>query len=52
MAEETKSDKVTLEQLMVGTLAMTDAAIKLLIKKGIFTDAEFKDNWGLSARII
>jgi hypothetical protein len=52
MAEETKSDRVTLEQLMVGTLAMTDAAIKLLIKKGIFTDAEFKDNWGLSARII
>jgi hypothetical protein len=46
MAEETKDDRVTLEQLMVSTLAMTDAAIKLLIKKGIFTDAEFKDQLG------
>ena len=26
----------------VSTLAMTDAMIKLLIRKGIFTDAEFK----------
>jgi hypothetical protein len=42
MRDETKDDRVTLEQLMVSTLAMTDAAIKLLIKKGIFTDAEFK----------
>jgi hypothetical protein len=27
---------------MVSTLAMTDAAVKLLIQKGIITDAEFK----------
>ena len=50
MAEETKDDRVTLEQLMVSTLAMTDAMIKLLIKKGIFTDAEFKAELILSAR--
>jgi hypothetical protein len=36
--EEIKKD----EELMVSTLAMTDAAIKLLIEKGVFTDAEFK----------
>jgi hypothetical protein len=42
MADEPKSDRVTLEELMVSTLAMTDAAVKLLIQKGIITDAEFK----------
>ena len=46
MAKETKGHRVTLEQLMVSTLAMTDAMIKLLIRKGIFTDAEFKDQLG------
>jgi hypothetical protein len=44
MAEKTKSDKVTLEELMVSTLAMPDAAVKLLIQKGIITDAESKPN--------
>jgi hypothetical protein len=42
MADEPKSDRVTLEELMVSTLAMTDAAVKLLIQKGLITDAEFK----------
>ena len=42
MAAETKTDKVTLEELMVSTLAMTDAVTKLLIAKGVFTDEEFK----------
>jgi hypothetical protein len=42
MAEEAKSDRLTLEELMVSTLAMTDALAKLLIAKGIITDAEFK----------
>ena len=42
MADEIKSDKVTLEQLMVSTLAMTDAMAKLLIAKGIIADDEFK----------
>ena len=42
MADETKSDRVTLEELMVSTLAMTDALAKLMIAKGVITDAEFK----------
>ena len=42
MADETKKETVTLNELMVSTLAMTDAAVKLLIAKGVFTDEEFK----------
>ena len=42
MAEETKTDRVTLKELMVSTLAMTDALAKLMIAKGIITDDEFK----------
>ena len=42
MADETKSDRVTLEELMVSTLAMTDALAKLMIAKGVITEAEFK----------
>ena len=42
MAEETKSEKISLEELMVSTLAMTDALAKLLIAKGTITDQEFK----------
>ena len=42
MAEEGKNDRVTLEELMVRTLAITDALAKLLIAKGISTDDEFK----------
>ncbi len=38
MAAETKKETVTLQELMVSTLAMTDAAIKLLIEKGVFTE--------------
>ena len=41
MADEIKTE-VTLEELMESTLAMTDALAKLLIAKGIITDAEFK----------
>jgi|SRR5918993_1319504 hypothetical protein len=32
----------SLEELVVSTLAMTDAVAKLLIEKGVITDAEFK----------
>jgi hypothetical protein len=32
----------SLEELMVSTLAMTDARVKLLIAEGVFTDEEFK----------
>ena len=42
MAEPEKGKPVSLDELMVSTLAMTDALAKLLIEKGIITDAEFK----------
>lgn len=42
MAELEKGKTVSLEELMVSTLAMTDALAKLLIAKGVITDAEFK----------
>ena len=46
MAEQEPSSKVTLEQLVVSTLAMTDALTKLLIAKGVITDEEFKTQLG------
>jgi hypothetical protein len=42
MAEVEKSKPVSPEELVVTTLAMTDALAKLLIEKGIITDAEFR----------
>ena len=42
MAEIQNGKPVSLEELMVSTLAMTDALAKLLVEKGIITDAEFK----------
>jgi hypothetical protein len=42
MAEPEKNDTVSLKELMVSTLAMTDATAKLLIEKGVFTEVEFK----------
>jgi hypothetical protein len=42
MADFEKGKTVSLQELMVSTLAMTDALAKLLIEKGIITDAEFK----------
>ena len=42
MAELGKGKPVSLEELMVSTLPMTDALAKLLIEKGVITDAEFK----------
>ena len=41
MADETNEKRITLEELMVSTLAMTDALAKLLIAKGVITEAEF-----------
>ncbi len=41
MAELDEGKTVSLEELMVSTLAMTDALGKLLIEKGVITDAEF-----------
>lgn len=49
MADETKSDRLTLEELMVSSLAMTDALCKLMIAKGLITDyAATKGNGGLA----
>jgi hypothetical protein len=42
MVDQTNSEKVTLEELMVSTLGMTDALAKLMIAKGMITDTEFK----------
>ena len=41
MAELDTSKTVSLEELMVTTLAMADAVTKLLIEKGVITEAEF-----------
>jgi len=46
MGDEMKTDKVTLEELVVSTLAMTDALAKLMIAKDIITDVEFKAQLG------
>ena len=43
MAELDKRDPVSLTKLMVSTLAMADAVTKLLIEKGVITEAEFKE---------
>jgi hypothetical protein len=43
MAELDKGKIVSLEELMGSTLAMADALAKLLIEKGIITDAEFNE---------
>jgi hypothetical protein len=42
-----KLGRVSLEELMVSTLAMTDAAVKLLIAKGVFTEEEFTVQLGV-----
>jgi hypothetical protein len=39
MADETKSDKMTLEELHIGN---DRRLAKLMIAKGVITDAEFK----------
>ena len=41
MAKEVKNKKESLEELMVITLAMVGAVVKLLIAKGIITEQEF-----------
>jgi hypothetical protein len=42
MAELDKGKPVSLQELMVSSLATADALAKLLIEKGVITDAEFK----------
>jgi hypothetical protein len=46
MADEPKKQTVTLEELVVSNLAMTDALAKLMIAKGVITDEEFKAQLG------
>lgn len=46
LAQSRDRVKVILEELMTVTLTMTDALSKLLIEKGIITDAEFKKKPG------
>jgi hypothetical protein len=43
MTEIDKGKTVTLEELVVSTLAMVDAVTKLLIEKGVISEAEFKE---------
>ena len=52
MAEETNAKKISLEELMVSTLAMTDATVKLLIAKGVFRTTSSKHSSVPSGRII
>ena len=42
MAEETETDKISLEELMVSTLARPMLRLSFLVAKGVFTDDEFK----------
>jgi len=41
MEKVKKGGTVTLQELLVTSLAQTDAVAKLLIEKGVFTQAEF-----------
>ena len=41
MAKLNKSETVTLQELLVSSLAQTDALCKLLIEKGLITEAEY-----------
>jgi len=44
MATVDKGGTVTLQELLVTSLAHTDAVAKLLIEKGVFTQDEFMEN--------
>ncbi len=43
MATVDKGGTVTLQELVVSSLAQTDAVAKLLIEKGLITEAEFME---------
>ncbi len=43
MIRSNKSGTVTLQELVVSSLAQTDAVAKLLIEKGLITQAEFME---------
>jgi len=43
MAKVDKGGTVTIQELLVTSLAQTDAVAKLLIEKGVFTQDEFME---------
>ncbi len=43
MAKVDKSGTVTIQELLVTSLAQTDAVAKLFIEKGVFTQDEFME---------
>jgi hypothetical protein len=43
MTDLDKGKTVSLEELMVSTLAMVDAVTKLLIEKGVISEEEFRE---------
>jgi len=43
MAKVDKSGTVSIQELLITSLAQTDAVAKLLIEKGVFTQAEFME---------
>jgi len=43
MAKVDKSGTVTLRELLVPSLAQTDAVVRFLIEKGVFTKDEFME---------
>ena len=43
MANPDKQSPVTMQELLVSTLAQSDAQARLLIEKGIITQAEFME---------
>jgi len=53
MATADKQGVVTMQELLVSALAQSDALSKLLIEKGLITEAEFMDRisvWRLLMR--
>ena len=43
MADSNKQAPVTIQELLISSLAQTDALSKLLIEKGVITKAEFME---------
>ncbi len=52
MATVDKSGTVTLQELLVTSLAQTDAVAKLLIEKGVFTQDEFLEKIKAEVQIL
>jgi hypothetical protein len=46
LEQQTATSEISLKELMMSTLAMADATVKLLVAKGIIIDEEFKIQLG------